>query len=142
MNEQTIKVILASHGSFATSALATLTMIAGEQPDLIALELNPGDGLDDFYKKYETIVLENPEINYLILTDIAGGTPSNAATQLLLKYQNLQVFSGFNLPLLLDLVTNKWQRLDEITDYISANWSLYLTNINTKIKQRDEQNEY
>ena len=142
MSEQAIRVILASHGSFAVEALNTLTMIAGDQPGLMALELQTGDALDDFHSKYDEIILADPDSSFLILTDIAGGTPSNAATQLLFTYQNLQVFSGFNLPLLLDLVTNEWQSLEEVATHITASWPLYLSNINTKMTRKDEHYEY
>lgn len=141
METTEVNIILASHGDFAKAALATLEMIAGKQANVTALSFQPGKGLDEFYQEYEQIVKQNSG-EWLVLTDIDGGTPSNTATQLLLTFDNVQVFSGLNIPLLLDIVTNNKSSLTELTQRIEQNWSMYLTNVNEKINRKDDCNEY
>lgn len=136
-----VNIILASHGEFAKAALATLEMIAGKQVYITALSLHPGKGLDELYQEFEQIIRKKPG-EWLVLTDIDGGTPSNAATQLVLTFDNVQVFSGLNIPLLLDIVTNNNESLSELTQRIEKNWSMYLTNVNEKMSRKDECNEY
>lgn len=139
--ENEMKFILASHGKFAISALETLEMIAGKQDKMIALGLEYGEGLDEFVQKYETILASMPECQVVILTDIYGGTPANAATQLLFDHNNIQIFSGFNIPLLLEVATKEFSTVAELRKVISENWSFYLTDINTKIQMRKEVEE-
>ncbi|MHC5228439.1 PTS sugar transporter subunit IIA [Enterococcus sp. LJL99] len=141
MGTNEVNIILASHGEFSKSALTTLEMIAGKQSNMSALSLQPGEGLDEFYQQYKQLVETKPG-EWLILTDIDGGTPSNAATQLLLGFENVQVFSGLNIPLLLEIATNNSASLTELTTLIEKNWLLYLTNINKKIVRKDESDEY
>lgn len=45
----------------------------------------------------------------MIICDIFGGTPSNAAAALLLKYSNKKIaaFAGLNLPVLLEIALNR-----------------------------------
>lgn len=86
-----LRFILASHGPFARAALETLEMIAGKQPNMTALELQFGEGLEEFVGKYEAEIAQYPEDTIIILTDIFGGTPSNAALQLLFNHINCQI---------------------------------------------------
>lgn len=141
METNEVNIILASHGEFSKSALATLEMIAGTQSNMNALGLQPEEGLDEFYQKCKHLIETKPG-EWLILTDIDGGTPSNVATQLLFSFENIQVFSGLNIPLLLEIATNNLASLAELTVLIEKNWYLYLTNINKKIVRKDESNEY
>lgn len=136
-------IIIAGHGEFAIAALAAVEMICGKQTGITAVALLPGEGLEELYQQYEKIVLSVKEGEILLLTDIDGGTPSNAATQLLLAYPYIQVFSGFNLPLLLEVVMDKWETLETVKMLINKRWGSYLTDINQKIKSKEGlDNEY
>lgn len=141
MGTNEVNIILASHGEFSKAALATVEMIAGKQSNMCALGLQPGEGLDEFYQEYKQLI-ETKRGEWLILTDIDGGTPSNAATQLLFGFENIQVFSGLSIPLLLEIATTNSDSLTELTMLIEKNCGLYLTNINKKIVRKDESNEY
>lgn len=72
-----IGVILASHGEFAQAALGAVEMIAGKQPDVIALGLTAEKSLESFESEmreaYETLSAECELV--VTLCDIYGGTP-------------------------------------------------------------------
>ncbi|MCD5001959.1 PTS sugar transporter subunit IIA [Enterococcus saccharolyticus] len=133
-----LRFILASHGPFARAALETLEMIAGKQPNMTALELQFGEGLEEFVGKYEAEIAQYPEDTIIILTDIFGGTPSNAALQLLFNHKNIQVFSGFNIPLVLELSTMSFENVVDLCAFAEKNWPNYLTNINQQMQKREE----
>jgi mannose/fructose/sorbose-specific phosphotransferase system IIA component len=138
-----IRFILASHGQYACSALETLEMIAGKQHKMTALSLQYGEGIEEFLEKYEQVITGFPNSVFVIFTDIFGGTPSNAALQLLFAKEDIQIFSGFNLPLLLEVATTDLQTIEEVTHLVTKNWNNYLTDINKQMKKREETlNEY
>ena len=74
----------------------------------------------------------------VVLTDIYGGTPANIATYLTLTQKNTLVFSGFNLPVLLELMYKRTQTLDEIAAGIVKTYEIGLTNISEKLKEREQ----
>ena len=103
-------VLIASHGPFSKGALESAQMIVGpvSQERVRAVGLPPdGDILqfkEEFSKELEALQAENEEI--LILTDIVGGTPNNTALEYALIDDSIQVISGFNLVLVINILFN------------------------------------
>ncbi|EHU9677104.1 hypothetical protein KZ546_002724, partial [Enterococcus faecalis] len=119
-------VLLVSHGEFSKAALNTLNMIAGINDNWKSLGLDYGEGIEELKEKIKTTLdLSNKE-RFLVFSDIQGGTPSNAVIQLILEGYNIQLFSGFNLPLLLDISTQNLSNFDQVESYLSENWEYYL----------------
>ncbi|EIA6916475.1 hypothetical protein K7Q20_002771, partial [Enterococcus faecalis] len=115
-------VLLVSHGEFSKAALNTLNMIAGINDNWKSLGLDYGEGIEELKEKIKTTLdLSNKE-RFLVFSDIQGGTPSNAVIQLILEGYNIQLFSGFNLPLLLDISTQNLSNFDQVESYLSENW--------------------
>ena len=52
----------------------------------------------------------------IILTDIRGGTPSNAAANLLVREDDILALSGYNMPLLLELFTNRDLEMEDLKE--------------------------
>lgn len=129
-------VLLVSHGEFSKAALNTLNMIAGINDNWKSLGLDYGEGIEELKEKIKTTLdLSNKE-RFLVFSDIQGGTPSNAVIQLILEGYNIQLFSGFNLPLLLDISTQNLSNFNQVESYLSENWEYYLVNLNKFIKER------
>ncbi|MBC6314914.1 PTS sugar transporter subunit IIA [Listeria grandensis] len=111
MNEE-IALILASHGDFAKEALHSLEMIVGQQANIATLSLHPGEDLPDFTKRMDDAYTKLDHVKgAIIICDIYGGTPSNAAMATLIKYreEKIAAYSGLNLPVLLELSTSRNQ---------------------------------
>jgi mannose/fructose/sorbose-specific phosphotransferase system IIA component len=126
--QKDIGIILASHGNFATCALKSLEMIVGKQENIATLALNPGEDLTDFIDKLEDVYTHlDKENGVIIICDIFGGTPSNAATSLLITHPNDQIaaYSGLNLPILLELSSNRKQGFEKVKSMIeeTANYT-------------------
>ncbi|HFD0790414.1 TPA: PTS sugar transporter subunit IIA [Enterococcus faecium] len=122
-------VILASHGFFAKEALNSLEMIQGDFSNARVVSLFPGMSLADFVIKIEEKIEELDTTNgLLIICDIFGGTPSNAAVMILMKYQrkDYYAFAGFNLGILLELSNFREKApeyvMEKMNELMSYSW--------------------
>ncbi|QIQ21154.1 PTS mannose transporter subunit IIAB [Zophobihabitans entericus] len=104
-----VGIILASHGDFATGILQSGTMIFGEQQNVKAVTLHPGDSPDSLKDRMKEAIatFENSE-EVLFLVDLWGGTPFNQANGLCLENKDKwTVVSGLNLPMLIEAYTSR-----------------------------------
>lgn len=98
-----IGVLIVTHGGLATELLAAARVIAGELPNFRALSLDWTEGLDQARRRIadELTGLDTGE-GVLVLTDMFGDTPSNAALSLHVEGR-VEVISGVNLPMVVRL---------------------------------------
>jgi PTS system mannose-specific IIA component len=108
-------VILMSHGSFAQGALECVELLAGKQEDVITLsvfldsDINKlRDELNGLYEEF------NRGYGVLILVDMVGGTPWNLAAYLALSKKDVVAYAGFNISILLEVLSNRSLPLDAI----------------------------
>lgn len=102
-----ITVILVSHGKMVEGILQSMEMLIGEQENVIAVTFEPEDGPDDLTEKVKKVLLPALEQGEaIVMTDIPNGTPFNCVSRLLehLKFQHL---TGMNLPMVIDVVSQK-----------------------------------
>lgn len=98
------KIVVLTHGDLASSFVKTSEMFCGYNPDIYIFGLLAGDDIEDYKKNIESILKSNE--NYLILTDLLGGSPNNIANILSLKRKNIKIISGINLSLLIEAISN------------------------------------
>ena len=113
MNE--IGVILISHGYFAKYAMDSAEMIIGKQENYKVISVTDDKDLEDVIKELEdsyNVLSKGREV--IILTDIFGGTPCNATSRLILSGKKITAYTGFNLPVLLELLLNRDKPLNEV----------------------------
>lgn len=139
MSEQEWGIILSSHGNLVKELLKSAEMIAGPQNNVFTIGLYQQDSLNSMIKKYDDTYKQIKLKNILILTDLDGGTPTNAAVQFALNKESILVFSGFNLPLLLELLTNRNEHFEKLKDRIQKDWQV--TVIDEVKKYQKFQNE-
>lgn len=98
-----MRLILVGHGEFPEGLLEAAEMIAGPRAGTAALPLRPGASLDDFRAALDALVARGPaDQGVLILADLQGGTPFNAAAALALKDPRVRVVAGANLAMVLE----------------------------------------
>ena len=108
-----IPVILISHGHYSKYALESAEMIIGKQENCEVISVTEEKDLDNVITELEGVYAKfKNEKGVIILTDIRGGTPSNAAASLLVREPGILALSGFNMPLLLELFTNRDLEID------------------------------
>mgnify|MGYP000047210060 FL=1 len=101
-------LIIATHGGFAEGALEAAEMLVGQQEQVEVIGFCPGDSLEMLLECFANALdalRECPEI--LVLTDIKGGSPCNAATVMMMKEPKLRVVAGLNIPLLVQFFESK-----------------------------------
>ncbi len=97
-----IGVVIATHGEFGNSLLATLKMVLGEVEGMVSVALASEDSLETFQTKLEKALrTADPQgEGALILVDMLGGTPFNVALRLA-QAGKAQVLTGVSLPMLI-----------------------------------------
>ncbi len=92
-------VLVVTHGRMAQELLAAAETIAGVRPDIRALSLDWDEGSDAARARIAQAVAElDRGEGVLILTDMFGSTPSNAAIALAVPGK-VEVVTGVNLPM-------------------------------------------
>lgn len=126
-----VAVIVASHGQFAKYALESAEMIVGKQENCGVLLVNMDFTLQDAIDAMEN-QLNRLERSFgtVILVDILGGTPSNVSGRFISANEDVLVLSGLNLPMLLDLLTNRERSLAEIATSLEQTYQAGFNNIN------------
>lgn len=93
-------VLLVTHGRLAQELLAAAETIAGVRPHIRALSLDWNEGIDAARQRIAEAVAElDRGEGVLILTDMFGSTPSNAAIALSVPGR-VEVVTGVNLPMI------------------------------------------
>lgn len=97
------KIILASHGELSKGMLNSVTMIVGDLANGIeTYSLYPGENPNDYAQILKERV-QNDHDHYIIVCDIKGGSVYNALVQTC-TYDNVDILSGMNMNLVLELV--------------------------------------
>lgn len=103
-----VKIIISGHGQLSTGILSAFEMIFGADPAVIAIPFLKGEGLPQVQEKFQAEIdalAEGEEV--LFLVDVFGGTPYNAAAQVIYPLKNADILTGVNLPLVLEAASRK-----------------------------------
>ena len=97
-------IIVGTHGRFAEELVKSCELICGEQNNVRAVTLVPGEGPDDVVAKYEAAIKElDCADGVLFLNDLFGGSPYNAACRLVISNEAYGIVTGVNLPMLIEM---------------------------------------
>lgn len=108
-------VFLIGHGNFVQGVMDCVEMLAGKQEDVEVLPVFLEDNVDKLRERLDTLYKErNHGGGVLILVDMVGGTPWNLAAYLALSQKDVVVYAGFNISVLLEVMSNRKLPLDSI----------------------------
>ena len=102
-----VAVIVAAHGHLAEGLIASSAMIVGPQEDAVAVTFDPSEGPDDLLAKYAAATDASPSTEYLLLVDLFGGSPYNAAARFAAPREDADVVTGVNLPMLVEVLARR-----------------------------------
>ncbi|MGD0709151.1 MAG: PTS sugar transporter subunit IIA [Anaerolineaceae bacterium] len=105
-----IGLVLVCHGKMAEGLIDAMQLITGEQEAVRGVGLHETEGVEDLMSKIQTAVDEvDGGEGVLIMVDLFGASPFNASARLALSSPNkvLEVVTGLNLPMLVELVTQR-----------------------------------
>lgn len=137
-----VAVILASHGFLAKEALRSAEMIVGKQDNCAYLAVTENLNLEQAKERMNQMFDElDTSHGTIILCDILGGTPSNVSGTFCLERENTLVLSGLNLPMLLDLFTNRNRSLDELAESLEKSYKMGFQNISARFKEEEQDDD-
>ena len=122
-----MRYLLISHGPFAKAAVESLQMIMGECSNVDALSVMLDSTIQSTVEEINSVVDSHSEDQFVIVTDIRGGTPFNASYRVLKEKGNCVLISGFNLPLLLDLLLLPSDSLEAVIERVEKQFPKTLT---------------
>ncbi|MCZ7552896.1 MAG: hypothetical protein B6D39_07190 [Anaerolineae bacterium UTCFX2] len=105
-----IGLVLVSHGKLAEGLIDAMQMIAGEQEAVRAVALLETEDIESLIERIQQAVnaVDSGE-GVLIFVDLFGASPFNASARLVLASPErpLEVITGVNLPMLVELVVQR-----------------------------------
>lgn len=97
-----MKIMLISHSNMAVGMKQTLNMIVGDDKDVLAFAAYIKGSTAEIQKVKRMVETEKQE-QFIILTDLLGGSVNNEMMQLLENNENVKLVTGMNLPLAMQL---------------------------------------
>lgn len=134
-----MKVILAGHGKIGTSMLESTEMVIGECNNFYSVEFHKGESPEDIIGRYQKIIGENINEDILILTDLFGGSPYNAAAVLAMKNEKVEVLTGLSLPLCAELATMDAVCAKESVKYLKDSSKDFVVSFRDQILDEEEE---
>jgi PTS system mannose-specific IIA component len=101
-----IGLVIVTHAGLATSLIAAATMINGSSDRCEAVELHADDPADGLVARIAASLERVGGDGAIIMTDMFGGTPSNAAMSFL-KEGTVEVVTGVNLPMMVEFFSRR-----------------------------------
>ena len=99
-----IALIISTHGNFSEELVKSSEMIFGSQSNVGVVTFKPGEGTENLVDKYNKLINElDCTDGILFMVDLFGGSPFNAASILALKNDKMEIVTGVNLPMLLEV---------------------------------------
>jgi len=110
------KFLIAAHGTFAKGIQSSLEIIIGSMENIFLIQAYIGEN-KSIKEEIDAVLLQltnNDEL--IVFTDLLGGSVTNQMLQYALR-ENVYIVSGFNLPLLLDiLLADESTPIDEVIE--------------------------
>lgn len=99
-----IAVIVATHGELSNEVVKVSEMIFGKQENVGVVTFLKEEKIEDLKRKYnEQLSSLNKDDGVLFLVDIFGGSPFKIASSIALENDNMDIITGVNLPMLLEI---------------------------------------
>ena len=100
-----IAVIIGTHGMFSEEILKSAEMIFGAQENVGSVTFKPGEGVEHLIEKYNELINDlDCTDGILFMVDLFGGSPFNAASIIAMKNENVEIVTGVNLPMILEVL--------------------------------------
>lgn len=113
-----IGIIVLSHGKFSQELLNTAFSIVGKQDMVEEISVISEIDLNSLCERIKQKMSDMHADNFVLLTDMVGGTPCNASLMLCKSSDNVFVISGVNLYMLITAITSRTQ-INDINEYIN-----------------------
>lgn len=99
------QLVLISHGKFCEELKKSTEMIMGPQEDIYTLPLLSEDGTETYKQKFLTVT--DSLNDFVVLCDLLGGTPANIISKLIMEGQQITLYAGMNLPMVIEFINSQ-----------------------------------
>ena len=107
-------IVLVTHGEFATGIVTSLELVYGKSENLETVTIHSSETLKEIIKNIQDKITGfNNNLPTVIITDIAGGSTTQAALEILSANENVYLLTGLSLGLLLEVVLADMTDSDE-----------------------------
>lgn len=111
-----VGIIIVAHGSLAGALLNTSEQIAGKQEQIVALAFAPGEDVVELQLRIQEAIKQvDQSQGVLVLVDLLGGSPYNAAALVAMQQPGIEVVAGVNVPMLLEIIPVRNDKLTDVT---------------------------
>lgn len=136
-------ILIVGHGNLAYELVNSSKMIVGEQEGLYALGLQGDKGVDDFSERLDALFKKiYCEDGVLILADLFGGTPCNAAAiNILGKYEKAEMLTGVNLSMVVEAAASRNEPLKDACCSLKGTGIENICDMREKLKEEAQEEE-
>lgn len=107
-------IVLVTHGEFATGIVTSLELVYGKSENLETVTIHSSETLKEIIKNIQDKITGfNNNLPTVIITDISGGSTTQAALEILSSNENTYLLTGLSLGLLLEVVLADMTDSDE-----------------------------
>ena len=107
-------IVLVTHGEFATGIVTSLELVYGKSENLETVTIHSSETLKEIIKNIQDKITGfNNNLPTVIITDIAGGSTTQAALEILSSNENTYLLTGLSLGLLLEVALADMTDSDE-----------------------------
>ncbi|WP_295797715.1 hypothetical protein [Mucilaginibacter sp.] len=139
---KTRKFLIATHGTFAAGVKSSLDIIIGSMEHIFLIEAYVDETVSVETQINEVMTQVSDTDELIVFTDILGGSITNQILQHALK-PNVHVVSGFNLPLLIEvLMADAEKPAEEVITAALENAKEQMTYVNKLLTaQKEDQDD-
>ena len=101
-------ILICTHGNSALELLKTAEMICGKQDNCQTVAFKMGEALEELKAEMDQKIASLSG-TVICLVDLKGGTPFNTLIGLKEKYPAIEIITGVNIPMLLELFMSRNQ---------------------------------
>lgn len=138
-----IPIIIAAHGKLAGELFNSAQMIFGKQENVNTISFILGENTEDLKSKYrESLKKFTDSKEILIIVDLFGGSPYNAAFEIAVTNENIDILSGASLPMLLEIFAmrdNLNIKIEDIITTINSSKESYIRSYKALEKNVEEE---
>jgi D-glucosaminate-specific PTS system IIA component len=128
-----IWVAVLCHGNWGKELIEDIKKLFGLKNKFLVFPLLPNMSVEEYREEVEKVLKVAPQ-NTILISDLYGGTTSNIAIYMGMKY-NLNAISGLNLPLILEV--DKEKEIEKILEnlFLKENRSITCVNLIEEFKK-------
>ena len=128
-----VGIIAISHGPFSKALIKSVEMVYGKQDKVEAISLDPRESVENLKNRINEIIKEFQVDEVLVMVDLLGVTPYNASS-LEIENSNINVITGLNMPMLLEILPFRNETLEKISSIATEAGKNGIVNVKERLK--------